>query len=104
MGMVYRAFDRERKTVVALKTLRDRDPQSLYRFKQEFRALADLEHPNLIRLGELFCEQDQWFFTMDLLHGTDFVSHVRTGVDTTTEAMPVEPDASTDATLDSMRT
>ena len=79
MGIVYQAFDRERKSLVALKALRNIDEHSLYRFKNEFRALADLAHPNLVRLGELFCQDGQWFFTMDLVDGTGFLDYVRHG-------------------------
>ena len=53
MGAVFKAFDRERDMPVALKTVRAVDAQGLYRLKTEFRARADLEHRNLVRLGEL---------------------------------------------------
>jgi len=80
MGIVYEALDRERQTRVALKTLRNVDAASIYRFKVEFRSLAELSHENLLPLYELFCEDDQWFFTMELLEdATDLLSFIRGG-------------------------
>ncbi|MBK9036319.1 MAG: protein kinase [Myxococcales bacterium] len=77
MGVVYEAFDRERELIVALKTLRAVDAEALYRLKTEFRARADLEHRNLVRLGELRHADGHWFFTMELVDGVTFLDHVR---------------------------
>jgi len=79
MGVVYEAFDRERNARVALKTLRSLDATAVLRFKNEFRWLQDLQHPNLVSFHELFAEAGQWFFTMELVEGVDFLSWVRHG-------------------------
>ncbi len=76
-GIVYRVLDGERNLQVALKRLLRCDPGSLLRFKNEFRLLADLIHPNLVQLYELFGEGRDWFFTMELISGVDFLSYVR---------------------------
>ena len=78
-GVVYRVFDKERNSMVALKKARHFDSANLLRFKGEFRSLVDLTHPNLVRLYELFGDARQWFFTMELVEGVDFISYVRPG-------------------------
>jgi serine/threonine protein kinase len=75
--MVYDAFDRERSTRVAVKTLKVVDAQTLLSLKNEFRAVQDLQHPNLVSLGELFESNGTWFFTMEFVQGMHFVAYAR---------------------------
>jgi serine/threonine protein kinase len=79
MGVVHVAFDRERGAEVALKTLTRLDPVSLSALKNEFRALADLTHPNLVALHELVSESGSWFLSMEIIDGVSFLEHVRRG-------------------------
>jgi len=77
MGVVYEAKDDLLDTTVALKTLRTRTPEALARLKREFRVLQSVQHPNLVTLGELVVDEDECFFTMELVDGGDIVTHVR---------------------------
>jgi eukaryotic-like serine/threonine-protein kinase len=76
-GVVYRAYDRQHQREVALKQLRKASGRDLYRFKKEFRALADIVHPNLVALHELHASNGEWFFTMELVEGVSFIDWVR---------------------------
>src|SRR2546423_15722517 len=77
MGVVYEADDQVMKKTVALKTLSRAEPDLIYRFKREFRTLADVSHPNLAALYELMSQRRHWFFTMELIKGTTFIQYVR---------------------------
>ncbi len=76
MGIVYRAYDRKRKAIVALKMMRRGSDKALDRFKKEFRALTDVNHTNLLSLHELVSDGREWFFTMELVEGTNFLDYL----------------------------
>ena len=94
-GVVYEAYDREQGGRVALKLLKKLHADALLRFKNEFRALQDLHHPNLVSLGEFFEQDGQWFFTMEYIDGIDLLSYVnrfglRRGSETTEDRTIVD--------------
>jgi len=79
MGVVYRARDLRRGVTVAVKTMRQADAAAVARFKQEFRALLDVSHPNLVALHQLISDGRQWFIVMEYVEGVTFLDHVRGG-------------------------
>jgi eukaryotic-like serine/threonine-protein kinase len=82
-GVVYEAIDERRSGLrVAIKLLLERQPNALYRLKNEFRALAEAVHPNLVGLHGLGVDPLGWFIVMDLVDsGCDFLTYVRRGSD-----------------------
>ena len=72
MGEVYRAEDTTLRRQVALKVLPEElsaDPQSLARFKREARALASLDHPNIVSIHSVEESDGIRFLTMQLVDG-----------------------------------
>jgi hypothetical protein len=79
-GTVWEARERATSARVALKLLRQREGLNLLHFKREFRTLADLAHPNIVRFGGLYEEAGHFYFTMELVDGEQFLDHVRAPV------------------------
>jgi serine/threonine-protein kinase len=72
MGDVWAAFDVTLKQRVALKTVAGNRPgsQQLARLEREVRSLAELTHPNTVRVFDYGVTEDGlWYYAMELLHG-----------------------------------
>ncbi len=81
MGEVYRAVDSEDGEVVALKVVAGRltrDPEVMARFETEVAALAQLDHPNVVRVldhGET--ANGRRFLVMEFVDGCDLRRFLR---------------------------
>ncbi len=73
-GVVYRARDTRRGTLVALKRLRPEvagQPDHVARFHREMATARQLDHPHLVRCLEGGVEQGIPYLVMELLEGED---------------------------------
>ena len=72
MGEVYRARDTRLKRDVAVKVLPaefSRDPERRQRFEQEARAVAALNHPNIVAIYDIGEENGVLFLVTELVEG-----------------------------------
>lgn len=76
LGSVYRVYDREWKREVALKWIRDFNPEFILQLKDEFRLVKGISHPNLVSLYELFFGDGYCYFTMELIQGENFTNYI----------------------------
>jgi hypothetical protein len=72
MGVVYRAYDLRHDRTVALKRLtawQTLDPMRVTRFKNEVHALAQIEHPNVVRLYDSGWQDEGPYLVMEYVGG-----------------------------------
>jgi len=72
MGEVYRAHDERLNREVAIKVLHAsvaQDPERIARFEREAKAVAKLDHPNILAIHELGTFQGAPFIVAELLDG-----------------------------------
>ncbi|HKU43186.1 MAG TPA: protein kinase [Polyangiales bacterium] len=86
-GAVYLVKDRETGEQLALKKLLHVDAKAVLRLKREFRSLADVHHPNLVKLYDLGRASDAWFLTMEYVDGTDLLTYVEAEAGDTGEGL-----------------
>ncbi len=79
MGQVFKALDRRRKHVVALKLLYQQADEELIRdfFLHELKLHQRLHHPNIVRIEEFHHDPLRgFFFTMEWIQGKDLASYI----------------------------
>ena len=72
MGTVYRAFDTNLQTPVALKENAFQTEYATTQFEREALILARLRHPSLPRVIQHFTEGDKQYLVMDFVDGHTF--------------------------------
>jgi TolB-like protein len=82
MGEVYRATDTKLGRDIALKVLpaeMAHDPERLARFRREAKALAQLDHPNIVTIYSVEESEGIHFLTMQLVEGQTLDRLIGTG-------------------------
>ncbi len=81
MGAVYRAEDTKLRRQVAIKVLppEKMDTERLKRFQQEARAIASLNHPNIVTVYSVDEVDGQHFITMELVEGSSLNDDIPKG-------------------------
>jgi tRNA A-37 threonylcarbamoyl transferase component Bud32 len=94
MGAVYKARQPRLDRLVALKILPSeavRDPAFAERFEREARALARLNHPNIVSVYDSGKAGDLYYFIMEFIDGVNLRQLLRTGHILPREALQIVP-------------
>ncbi len=94
MGAVYKARQRELDRMVALKILSPSSgggPAFAERFSREAKALARLNHPNIVTLYEFGRADDLFFFLMEFVDGVNLRQLLETARISPREALAIVP-------------
>jgi serine/threonine protein kinase len=94
MGAVYKARQKNLDRSVALKILPPdigRDPAFAARFAREAKALAKLNHPNIVTLYEFGQAGDLFYFLMEYVDGVNLRQLIHEGRVASREALAIVP-------------
>ncbi|MFA6564959.1 MAG: protein kinase [Verrucomicrobiia bacterium] len=94
MGAVYKARQKQLDRIVALKILPpavSHDPKFAERFAREARALAKLNHPNIVTLYEFGQADGLFYFLMEFMDGMNLRQLLNAGRVTPKEALAIVP-------------
>lgn len=73
MGTVYRGIDTRTNAAVAIKQLKSgiATPETIERFQREGEALRELNHPNIVKMLDMFEHDERHYLVMDYVSGGD---------------------------------
>jgi serine/threonine protein kinase len=94
MGAVYKARQRELDRIVAVKILPPevgRDPSFAQRFSREARALARLNHPNIVAVHDFGQTGGLYYFVMEFIDGTNLRQAMLAGQLPPQQALAIVP-------------
>ena len=94
MGAVYKARQKQLDRIVALKILPpsiDNEPAFAERFAREAKALAKLNHPNIVTLYEFGNVSGQFYFLMEFVDGVNLRQLLHAGRISPREALAIVP-------------
>ncbi|MET0340208.1 MAG: AAA family ATPase, partial [Polyangiales bacterium] len=77
LGATLSARDVQTGRLIALRQLGAQRGTALEQFKQVFRALSELRHPNIVAMEALFEHGGHWFMALEHIDGPDLLGHVR---------------------------
>ncbi|HFN5797306.1 TPA: serine/threonine-protein kinase StkP [Streptococcus pneumoniae] len=70
-------LDGEEVAVKVLKTNYQTDPIAVARFQREARAMADLDHPHIVRITDIGEEDGQQYLAMEYVAGLDLKRYIK---------------------------
>jgi eukaryotic-like serine/threonine-protein kinase len=76
-GIVWKAWDTRLERWVALKQFRSLAPQQQQVFDREARAVARLDHPNVVRVFEIHQDEETGFIVFELVNGPTLARWIR---------------------------
>ncbi|WP_372366889.1 serine/threonine protein kinase [Candidatus Uabimicrobium sp. HlEnr_7] len=76
MGAVYLVYDSDLQRKCALKLILNKDnKEAIKRFQVEAKAVAQIQHPNIIRIYDIY-EEPYHFFVMDYVEGVSLSQYI----------------------------
>ncbi|HFI0645327.1 TPA: Stk1 family PASTA domain-containing Ser/Thr kinase [Streptococcus suis] len=70
-------LDGEEVAVKVLRTNYQTDQIAIQRFQREARAMADLDHPNIVRISDIGEEDGQQYLAMEYIDGLDLKRYIK---------------------------